>query len=209
MSKPKVRAKTLAANPAKIHDEKPQRQNNIVRYLMNNYSDHPALVFASMQIREMFDRGIHVDYAMVDYLMDHHNDQGIQMLQARLRSQQQAERRKARTGYVYFVQNGDRIKIGHSVDPGQRVLSLSLRLSDILGVIEGNQRFERHLHQMFADYRIGDTEWFHDCQALREYIDQYAEVFHYRHPSRQGGARIVTEEDGYRNLLRAIRGDAI
>jgi hypothetical protein len=72
--------------------------------------------------------------------------------------------------YVYFVRNGDRVKIGTSTNVRNRISSLSLRTSDIVLLLLGDRHGEQGLHRKFADLRIGNTEWFHYTGAVTEYV---------------------------------------
>lgn len=71
---------------------------------------------------------------------------------------------------VYFLRNGDRVKIGTSTSLGKRVQGLSLRLSDLVRVEYGGRGYEQALHRQFEDYRIGNTEWFLLEGDLAEYV---------------------------------------
>lgn len=120
-------------------------------------------------------------------------------------------RRRREESWVYFIAAPGRIKIGVSVDPAARALSLSLRWQDIVAVIEAGEAFERHLHKEFAAHRIGDTEWFHDCPEIRDYIDTYGEPFSAQHRAYKAPKRAtrtnVTRDQAYGALLRAITSD--
>lgn len=71
---------------------------------------------------------------------------------------------------VYFVSNGDRIKIGTSTNLRARIKRLCLRVADIALVLHGGQVYERQLHDRFGDYRIGDTEWFELAGDLASFV---------------------------------------
>lgn len=71
---------------------------------------------------------------------------------------------------VYFICNGDRVKIGTTTSLRARVRRLCLRIEDIALVQHGGQVYERQLHERFADYRIGDTEWFELAGQLAAYV---------------------------------------
>lgn len=74
---------------------------------------------------------------------------------------------------VYFLRNGNRIKIGTTTDLYQRIRRLSLRAEHVALVIPGSRDQERRLHRQFADLRVGNTEWFHDLNPLTEFIDTH------------------------------------
>lgn len=64
---------------------------------------------------------------------------------------------------VYFIRDDrGRIKIGHAIDPWQRLQILQCASSNTLAlirVVEGGQKVERWLHRHFADRRVRG-EWF-------------------------------------------------
>ncbi|WP_052432828.1 GIY-YIG nuclease family protein [Streptacidiphilus carbonis] len=71
---------------------------------------------------------------------------------------------------VYFVQNGDRVKIGTSQNLKRRIDTLCLRMEDVLLVVHGNARTERDLHLRFAEQRVGATEWFDLAGDVAQYL---------------------------------------
>lgn len=62
---------------------------------------------------------------------------------------------------VYFIRNGTRVKIGTTQNLRGRITRLSLRTDDLVRVEHGGVNYERSIHELFADHRIGNTEWFH------------------------------------------------
>lgn len=73
---------------------------------------------------------------------------------------------------VYFIRNGNRIKIGTSTEIRRRIRTLALRPEHVLLLLPGNQTLERALHKRFADLRDGNTEWFQHAGALTQYITE-------------------------------------
>lgn len=71
---------------------------------------------------------------------------------------------------VYFIRNGDRVKIGWTTNMKARVASLSLPSDSVLLTIPGGPREELILHQRFARDRIGRSEWFTASPEIEEYI---------------------------------------
>ncbi|MGA4867599.1 GIY-YIG nuclease family protein [Streptomyces lavendulocolor] len=61
---------------------------------------------------------------------------------------------------VYFLTNGDRIKIGMSRNVRARVSALSLRRSNARLLLSGGRELEQALHHAFAQHRLGSSEWF-------------------------------------------------
>lgn len=79
------------------------------------------------------------------------------------------------SGVVYFVSDGNAIKIGTTKQ-------LSARLSQmqggnptklvVLATVEGSFAHERAVHQELAEHRI-KGEWFADCQQVRAAVERY------------------------------------
>lgn len=76
---------------------------------------------------------------------------------------------------VYFLVNGDRVKIGTSTNITARVSTLSLRRNNAQLLLEGGRDLEDALHDRFQADRIGSTEWFVLSQQIRDYIAQLLE----------------------------------
>ncbi len=122
---------------------------------------------------------------------------------------EEVQERKRTLSWVYFLRHDDKVKIGVSMDPVARALQLSHRPSDIVGVVQGNERLERSLHARFASDRDGNTEWFTWTTQIADYVAQYADAFTPQHqayckPSPAPSPR--KSRSGYDGLLRAITG---
>lgn len=76
----------------------------------------------------------------------------------------------AHSSCVYFLSRSDRIKIGLTTNLGQRLNTLHADASDVQLLLVGHRRLEAALHEHFADFRIGSTEWFELVPALKEFI---------------------------------------
>lgn len=77
------------------------------------------------------------------------------------------------TGFVYFVQSGDSVKIGYAKDVNKRIKSLQTGNQEkllLIGYIVGDLKKESEIHGMFDDYRL-TGEWFKYSDEIREYID--------------------------------------
>ena len=187
-------------------DEEPTfRADRIVDYIVSKYGDDVCLIDVSMQVKELMDNGVEVTQAHVDYLF--RNSQ-VRRLREWIRGRELAKEIEAKQnikspGFVYFIEHGHQIKIGHSVDPAARAKALSLRPSNVIAVIEGTQTLERNLHKKFAAWRIDNTEWFQDCPEIREHIAEFGEPFTRHHRSIKGRAK-ETIEDSYIQLAEAI-----
>jgi hypothetical protein len=181
------------------------RRAPIIDYLADNYIDNAGMAVVAPRLNKMLDRGIDVTPLMVDLMFEEATGDWITQNVA-ARAVKRAKRDEGRTAqsYVYFLQNGDRIKIGFSRDPQARAKSLSLRESNILGVIEAGQRFERTLHENWSHIRIEDTEWFYATPELLAFIEASATKWHYRHASKKPGKQQSLEQS-YANLHKAIK----
>jgi hypothetical protein len=71
---------------------------------------------------------------------------------------------------VYFIENGNRIKIGTSTNLRKRVAALSLSTRSIVLVLHGGVSYERELHARFAAYRTPGTEWFDYAEPLVNFV---------------------------------------
>ncbi|MFF0127336.1 GIY-YIG nuclease family protein [Streptomyces mirabilis] len=74
------------------------------------------------------------------------------------------------TPVVYFLRNGDRVKIGTSTNLRGRVSTLSLRPQNLVLVVEGDQATERAFHDRFMQQRVGFTEWFYLAGDLARWL---------------------------------------
>jgi hypothetical protein len=73
---------------------------------------------------------------------------------------------------VYFIRNGNRIKIGTTTELKRRIRTLALRAENVALLVDGGQQLERAFHRQFADLRVGSTEWFAHEGLLAEFITQ-------------------------------------
>ncbi len=74
----------------------------------------------------------------------------------------------ARVDVVYYIRFKDRIKIGTSHNPRQRLATLWHE--ELLAFERGDRLVEQRRHAQFADHRILRTEWFESNPALDEHI---------------------------------------
>ncbi|WP_158694395.1 GIY-YIG nuclease family protein [Streptomyces canus] len=61
---------------------------------------------------------------------------------------------------VYFILNGNRVKIGTTTHLRNRVRALALAPRNVIACVPGDRRKEDELHARFSELRIGRTEWF-------------------------------------------------
>lgn len=74
-----------------------------------------------------------------------------------------------RQSVVYFIEFGDRIKIGTTFDLDRRMSQLPV--DAILATIPGDYTVEAMMHARFASARIRRTEWFTRSPELLEFIE--------------------------------------
>lgn len=72
------------------------------------------------------------------------------------------------TGSIYFVQFGDRIKIGFTTNMKQRMKVIPK--DQILATTPGSLGVERRIHNRFAHLRI-TGEWFRADKELLDYVE--------------------------------------
>ena len=73
-----------------------------------------------------------------------------------------------RVDVVYYLRFADRIKIGTSGGPRQRLAQL--RHDELLAFERGDRVTEQRRHAQFAELRFDRTEWFHSGPALLEHV---------------------------------------
>jgi len=85
--------------------------------------------------------------------------------------QKQAEKKQQ---FVYFLQSGERIKIGLARDPIRRLRTLQTGNATelkLLAVVAGDGSLERAIHAKFESARVSG-EWFVRCGDLEEFIER-------------------------------------
>lgn len=78
-------------------------------------------------------------------------------------------------GFVYYLQVGEHIKVGYSVDVRQRMRAYPPG-SVLLAVEPGSPDLERQRHREFAGSLLDGREWFRRDAPLQEHIDQIVMV---------------------------------
>ena len=73
-----------------------------------------------------------------------------------------------RVDVVYYLRFDDRIKIGTTASPRQRLAAIWH--DELLAFEPGDRLVERRRHAQFGDERFGRTEWFHRSPALDAHI---------------------------------------
>jgi hypothetical protein len=97
---------------------------------------------------------------------------------------------------VYFLTNGDRVKIGTSTNVTARVSALSLRRSNAALLLQGGNDLESTLHHHFECDRIAKSEWFVLSPRIQDYIARRkAAADALQQPVLPAEARAVPAED--------------
>ncbi|WP_235565618.1 GIY-YIG nuclease family protein [Microbacterium sp. Root166] len=77
-----------------------------------------------------------------------------------------------RVDVVYYLGYDDRIKIGTSANPRQRLAALWH--DELLAFERGDRTIERRRHEQFATDRFARTEWFRRSSALEAHVADLA-----------------------------------
>jgi hypothetical protein len=110
---------------------------------------------------------------------------------------------------VYFLNRGDQIKIGVTTNLGKRLGQFHAAASDVLVLLVGDHALETALHECFADFRVGNTEWFARVPVLEELIHRKRElpaVTEERHVSHYSSRRaaVLASEEELRAMARRV-----
>ncbi len=77
--------------------------------------------------------------------------------------------------YVYFIQDGDMVKIGRAIDPMERLRNLQTAHSrelTLIAAVAAHADLERAVHARFQHCRNESTEWFRLEPDLEAFIDE-------------------------------------
>ena len=145
-----------------------------------------VVLAAYSEIEAMRERGIDISEALVEHVFERWDD--------RLASKDVSDRvrqliRRKRTAdiagdqslwnaasVVYFIQWGDRVKIGYTSDLKKRLKSLTFSPDAVLLAIPGDRAAELAIHHRLAKYRFPRTEWFEMSEEVLDYIDYLRET---------------------------------
>jgi hypothetical protein len=78
---------------------------------------------------------------------------------------------EAHEDVVYFLRNGNRIKIGWSSSLATRLRALCLPRDSAVLLLSGGVSLEGRLHKHFSAYRVPGTEWFSAHPELTSFIE--------------------------------------
>lgn len=200
------RGKPIGASLMPKPDDLDVIHDPVLRYFIGTWQGCYGFEETFDELYVMRRSGVVLTIEIVDYLMYKHSRDDLNIAIFKERQEAARVERESAESFVYFILNGDRVKIGTSRDPEARALALSLRRSNIIGVISGGQRFEHSLHIRFAAHRIENTEWFHWTPEIQDYVRSHAQKFtkHHRSITTKPPARL-TPEQGYARLADALR----
>lgn len=91
-------------------------------------------------------------------------------------AQSEADAMLDRTGNVYFLFVGDRVKIGYSRKPFHRISDLMVGLPTsprMVLIFRGRPRDEKELHARFAAHRV-NGEWFRAAASIQREIMRFS-----------------------------------
>lgn len=71
---------------------------------------------------------------------------------------------------VYFVVNGDMVKIGLTTNLKNRLHRLGHPRGSVALLLNGGRSLEASLHHRFADFRVPDSEWFRRTAEINDYV---------------------------------------
>ncbi len=74
-----------------------------------------------------------------------------------------------RVEVVYYLRFADRVKVGTTANPRQRLAVI--RHHELLAFERGGRRLEQRRHEEFANDRLGTSEWFRMSDAIRRHVD--------------------------------------
>ncbi len=79
--------------------------------------------------------------------------------------------------YIYFISDGEYIKIGKSISPLRRLKELQTangRALELIGIIPSSKVNENVLHSVFGDSHVRG-EWFEIDSSILSFIDYHKE----------------------------------
>lgn len=179
------------------------RMEPMIDYFMERYYGLSGSHDALMELGQMVRAGVKLTQEIVDHVAKKNNIDTFKAWVDRNTPPKQTPAKPKSTSWVYFIRVGDRVKIGTSVNPAQRAVSLSLRVNNVLAVMEGGRKLEKSLHVKFAEHRIEDTEWFAWCDPIATFIDSCADPFTRDHRAYKPGAQ-SSRYDGHAALARRL-----
>lgn len=84
------------------------------------------------------------------------------------------KKRRKRACFIYFLRDGDLVKIGRSTNPTGRMRNMAIgngRKLEMLAIMPGDHKRESALHRRFHKHHIRG-EWFHLAAPVLKYIAQ-------------------------------------
>jgi T5orf172 domain len=77
-----------------------------------------------------------------------------------------------RIDIVYYLRYADRVKIGTTANPRQRLAAITHE--EVLAFERGDRMLERRRHEQFAVERFAKTEWFELSDRILDHVDALA-----------------------------------
>lgn len=100
---------------------------------------------------------------------------------------------------VYFMRNGDRVKIGYTTNLRSRLDALCLRSEAVLLLLEGGKDLEAAFHRYFTEHRVPNTEWFRYATEIKAYISEKLDA----HEAAAADGRRIDEAEAKRSVASA------
>lgn len=193
------RGKAMVSNLAPKRET--TRMEPMIDYFMERYYGLSGSHNALMELGQMVRAGVKLTPEIVDHVAKRHNvNSFVEWVEENTPAPAPLPKP---VPWVYFIKVGDRVKIGTSVNPAQRAVALSLRIKDVLAVMEGDRKLERSLHIKFAQHRIDNTEWFTWCDEIATFVESCADRFTKDHRAYKPGT-LSSQYDGYAALARRL-----
>lgn len=86
---------------------------------------------------------------------------------------EEAEKKRAESGIVYYIRFSDRVKIGFTTSLRSRLLALPV--DEVLAAEPGTYDLETERHRQFAQDLAAGREWFNLSDALRAHVTSVRE----------------------------------
>jgi hypothetical protein len=117
---------------------------------------------------------------MVEFFKQQSTEQAVRAAHWRaLDEQYEAEKaalRQDRDGFVYYLQVGERLKIGYSVDVKRRMRAYPPGC-ELLAVEPGDRDLETRRHRQFAGSRTDGREWFRPTPDILELVAEIVKTY--------------------------------
>lgn len=175
---------SVTQRPGRIQRDRTYRDPALT-HLVRRAGEVDAVVLgAYAELQWMRRDGVDITTALIDEVYDelreiadaHGNAAAMKPFMQAYRSWQMARMTSTPslahvTNVVYFIEWGNRIKIGTTTDLRSRVTSLSLTPDAVIFAMPGDRHVERDIHGRLGQWRIANTEWFHATPEVYAFIE--------------------------------------